>query len=390
MANELRTFAHILRGTDGRAAKPDGNRRREMSDTRSNAARRALRKTYAVEQRHSTSMTWEECEEAFLKSRTLGVYGATKAVRPRTIQEYRWDLGKFFDFMRSKGLTHYNQLTEALVLDYILFTQNQGRSAATRRKYLISLRAFFKWVSRDPQCRDAGMTSFSSCLPRIGRAIRRMFVPSREQMQKFLSGFDQSLIWGRRDYTACCLMIDTGARIGEVCNLEEDDFRWQMGMVNLFGKTGEHFVPFSDDTGQLIKKWLRFRSDFARPECRKLFISRYGDPCTPDLFRQSLEDSLKRTGLDKELGNDTISCHTLRHYFCTMYLVNGGTLQGLQKITGHKSLDTLMVYVNLAQQMTMVKEEHKKASPSSNALRDAEQKKRQAHQRKIRLELDKL
>jgi site-specific recombinase XerD len=128
----------------------------------------------------------------------------------------------------------------------------------------------------------------------------------------------------------------------------------------------------------------------ARPECRKLFISRHGDPCTPDLFRQSLEDNLKRTGLDKELGNDTISAHTLRHFFCTMYLVNGGTLQGLQKITGHKSLDTLMVYVNLAQQMTMVKEEHKKASPLSNALRDAEQKKRQAHVRKLTMQFDKL
>jgi hypothetical protein len=62
----------------------------------------------------------------------------------------------------------------------------------------------------------------------------------------------------------------------------------------------------------------------------------------------------------------------------------------LQKITGHKSLDTLMVYVNLAQQMTMVKEEHKKASPLSNALRDAEQKKRQAHVRKLTMQFDKL
>jgi site-specific recombinase XerD len=46
-----------------------------------------------------------------------------------------------------------------------------------------------------------------------------------------------------------------------------------------------------------------------------------------------------------------------------MYLVNGGTLHNLQRITGHKNLDTLMIYVNLANQMTTVRAEHEKVSP---------------------------
>ena len=73
-----------------------------------------------------------------------------------------------------------------------------------------------------------------------------------------------------------------------------------------------------------------------------------------------------------------------------MYLVNGGTLHGLQKITGHKTLDMLMVYVHLAQQMTMVKDEHEKASPLANMLRKPEQRRNLTRIRKIRMELDKL
>src|SRR2546422_1059178 len=99
----------------------------------------------------SPGMSWEEAEVAFLRSRKLGIYGATRAAKPRTLQEYSWDLKKFFDFQRSIGNTNYNQLTEKAVLDYVAHLQGNGWSPATQRKYLISLKAFFRWVERDPE-----------------------------------------------------------------------------------------------------------------------------------------------------------------------------------------------------------------------------------------------
>lgn len=325
----------------------------------------------------SPGMSWDEAEAAFIRSRKLGIYGASKAVKPRTVQEYRWDLKQFFDFQRSIGNTHYNQLTEKAVLDYVAHLQSNGWSPATQRKYLISLKAFFRWAERDPECKEANMQSFTRFMPRISKEIRRTFVPSKEQMQAFLAGFDKTLIWGLRDYTACAFMLDTGARIGEVCNLEPDDFRWQLGLVNLEGKTGERLVPFNfETTGRLIKNWMRERTRFAHPECKRVFVTRFGGDCTPDTFRQAFEDNLKRTGLDKVLGDETISAHTLRHYFCTMYLVNGGTLHNLQRITGHKTLETLMIYVNLARQMTTVSEEANRVSPLSTLLNTKQEQKR--------------
>jgi len=243
-------------------------------------------------------LRWDDAETQFLRSRKLGIYGATRAVKPRTIVEYRWDLKQFFDFVRSREITHYGQLTESLILDYVEHLQSNGWSKATQRKYLISLKAFLKWVERDPACR--GLTSFVRVLPRIGKEIRRTFIPSVEQMEMFRQGFDRLVIWGLRDYTAVCVMLDTGARIGEVCNLEPDDFKWDVGLVNLDGKTGERLVPFDlETTGQLIREWMRARLQFAHEDCKKVFISRFGGECSPDTFRQSFEDNLKRTGLDK-------------------------------------------------------------------------------------------
>jgi integrase/recombinase XerD len=314
-------------------------------------------------------MTWDESLAGFLRSRRLGIDGASRAVKPRTIEEYEWDLGLFFDFLRNRGITHYNKLTEKIVHDYIEHLQSKERgkggwSKATQRKYLISLKAFFHWVGLDQDCKDANMVSFFTSLPRIGKEVRREFIPSQEQMERFRKGFDKNVIWGLRDWTVLTLMLDTGARVGEVCNLEEVDIHWDNCLVNLDGKTGKRLVPFDpDSTGRALRHWLAVRTKYAHPACKKVFVSRYGGNCSPNTFAQSFSDNLKKIKLDTELGDNTISCHTVRHYFCTMYLVHGGTLHNLQRITGHKTMDTLMLYVNLAQQLSTVQEEHSRVSP---------------------------
>ena len=318
----------------------------------------------------SPGMTWDEALAAFLRSRQLGTCGAHHAVKPRTIKEYEWDLNVFFDYVRGRGLARYNQLTEKTIQDFVAWLQSPDRGKggwgkATQRKYLISLKAFFRWVELDQGCKQEQMKPFHKSLPRIGKAIRREFIPSQEQMDTFRNGFDKEIIWGLRDWTVVTLMLDTAARIGEVVNLELDDFYWDVSLVNLDGKTGKRLVPFDPKiTGRAIQQWIIVRENYAKKDGKKVFISRHdGGSCMVNTFEQSFADNLKKTGLEKALGENTISCHTVRHYFCTMYLVNGGTLHNLQRITGHKNLDTLMIYVNLANQMTTVRAEHEKVSP---------------------------
>jgi hypothetical protein len=72
-------------------------------------------------------MSWDEALAAFLESRQRGINGAQHAVKPRTIAEYKWDLAVFFDFVRGLGLTHYNQLTERIVQNYVAFLQSPDR-----------------------------------------------------------------------------------------------------------------------------------------------------------------------------------------------------------------------------------------------------------------------
>jgi site-specific recombinase XerD len=313
-------------------------------------------------------MTFDETMEKFLQSRRLGINGANHAVKDRTLHEYKGDLKVFFDFVKGLGMTCYAELKPETINAFLEFMQSPERgkggwSKATQRKYLISLKAYFRWVTLDPDCKAAKMESFFTNLPRIGKEVRREFVPSQAQMDTFRNGFDKTVVWGLRDWTVLTLMLDTGARVGEVCNLEPEDVYWDVSMINLEGKTGKRLVPYSEETGQALAVWMNIRKKYIHEGCNKVFVSRYGGATIPNTFAQAFSDNLKRTRLDKTLGDETISCHTVRHYFCTMYLVNGGMLHNLQKITGHKTMDTLMIYVNLASQMKTVAEEHSRVSP---------------------------
>jgi integrase/recombinase XerD len=91
--------------------------------------------------------------------------------------------------------------------------------------------------------------------------------------------------------------------------------------------------------------------------------------------RLSFDRQRKLTKLGaSEHGNLTI--HTVRHFFCTYYLVNGGALHNLQRITGHRSVQTLMIYVHLANQIKSVAAEHSRVSPLKNPGRGAAKKTR--------------
>lgn len=65
----------------------------------------------------------------------------------------------------------------------------------------------------------------------------------------------------------------------------------------------------------------------------------------------------------RQAGLKGVRCspHTLRHTMAKNFLLNGGDLFSLQKILGHRSLDVVRLYVNLASED--VKIQHRKHSP---------------------------
>jgi site-specific recombinase XerD len=325
-----------------------------------------LRSRYTVREER---MDFDEVLTLFVRSRRSGTVTAARPARERTIYEYEYDLNKFFGWMQSKGVKRYSEIRRTHVADFIEHYQSLDLKPSSKGKMFRSVRALFNFTRKDEDCRRVGLTDFTSLLPRIPKNEKNLYIPSVNTMMEFLNALDQTVMWGLRDYVVTCLILDCGVRIGEVCELTPEHIKWDSAhiLVPEEGKTGTRIVPIDRETTiPLLKRWVHVREKFAKVP--QLFVSKYGGKCSPNTFDQSFDEIRQATNIGKEKDGN-LTPHTVRHFFCTYYLVNGGSLQTLQQITGHESLETLMIYVHYANQLSVVKAEHAKVSPLKNLPR---------------------
>ena len=65
--------------------------------------------------------------------------------------------------------------------------------------------------------------------------------------------------------------------------------------------------------------------------------------CSETTLQKALNRAKAKTAISKHFG-----CHNLRHSFATHLLINGHDVRTVQKLLGHKSLKTTMVYLHIA------------------------------------------
>jgi site-specific recombinase XerD len=149
--------------------------------------------------------------------------------------------------------------------------------------------------------------------------------------------------------TVVLLGGDAGLRLGEVLALEQTrcDTRNERLLVELSEVKGE-----VQDT-----KGLAFRSLRMTPRlCEAIRVQKHshgprlllndeGEPVTPALITKWLAAAQKAAGIAKTTGE----AHILRHTFCSHLAMKGVPVLTIQKLAGHKNLNTTLRYMHLAE-----------------------------------------
>jgi integrase/recombinase XerD len=320
-------------------------------------------------------------KDRFLLSRRTGTYGATRRATPKTLESYESGIDKLFAYLRSQGVTVWEAVTRTHIQSFVASMNMQIESGAMKQSSVWvtfrTMRALFYFIEKQE---DFKWESFRSSLPKIPKANGRKWIPSPAQVKQFLESFDQETIWGFRDYVMSMVMLDCGARVGELCNLTSSDILWDANMIVLLGKkriggvqvarkvslSETHVMP-------LLKQWNRVREKIAKVD--KFFVTRNGGVLEPEKVGDEFDKNWQRAGIETDQSGK-ITPHVFRHYFCTRYLVNGGKIENLHQITGHEELSTLMIYVHMAAELSHVQEEHRRVSPLDSLYSSDTRKKR--------------
>lgn len=158
-----------------------------------------------------------------------------------------------------------------------------------------------------------------------------------------------------RDRAMILLLLDTGIRASELCELRVFQVDLRNLRVTVLGKgSKERMVPFSSRTGQAVWKYLASSTN-GEDKSGCLFLGRDGQP----LARSGLRHVLQRIG--ERAGVEGVTVHRFRHTFAIEFLRNHPNVFALKRMLGHESLEMVQRYLDLVQ--ADVEKAHQDASP---------------------------
>ena len=215
--------------------------------------------------------------------------------------------------------------------------EDRGNAAATIKRRLACLRAFYAWAERRG---DITASPFRTAeiriqlpkkLPRCLKAaeLRSLFA-ARTKAFKTMA-------------LAVSLLFTTGMRVGELVALKVGDIDLERRTIRVHGKGSRErqvFVSHDDVLAELSKN-LNDRAD-AGPQDFQLIITKSGQAASTAWVRRHLRDLAVSAGIKRR-----ITPHMLRHSAATSLLEAGVDMRFVQRLLGHQSIATTEIYTHV-------------------------------------------
>lgn len=272
-----------------------------------------------------------------------------RSVSEETRRAYRRVTKEFFRFLRSKHPAEINQGDVQRWRDHLISLK---KSDATVRLKLSVIRSMFDYL------KIAGIVQNNPALTKLVRPpaqsndLRGRALTNKE-VNYLLSGPDQNVTEGARDYALILLMLRTSLRVGEACSLKVSSIKWSHGrwILKFKVKGGrERTIPLPAEVKKAVDNYLRLdrdRRQILRSDGAEAFIFQ---PITnyrtltfnKPLSKQMAWNIVRKWGEFSGIGK--ISPHDLRRTAITKALDQGLTYRQVQMMSGHRDPKTVMRY----------------------------------------------
>ena len=273
----------------------------------------------------------------------------------KTIKHVCLSIRTFYRFLVDSGLpTDIRLISVQHLQRYALYLRNKARfsnhrlipqqeghlSEYTVNNYLRGLQSFCAWLRRD-EILDVRLFE----IYRIAKPPEKtLSILTPEQVEAMIKAATGGMAF--RDRLIVLILYDNGMRASELCRLDIDNVFLDRHLLRILGK-GRVWreVPIGTRATKELWQWLKFhRLQPANNQIKNVFLTSQGK----SLNKDTLEIIVRSLGNAAGITGVKLAPHTLRHSFATHYLKGGGDLLTLQRIMGHKSVETLKIYVHLS------------------------------------------
>jgi integrase/recombinase XerD len=260
---------------------------------------------------------------------------------PLTIEAYRRDIVRCAAFARDHGANGPDQLTPAILREYVYSLKDLGLAGSSIRRNVSALRTWFRvmlaegLVTHDPTERIESQQRWQT-LPDVLTVDEVLELLAAPQLEEPLAFRDRAMLE---------LAYGAGLRVSEWITLAVKDVLLEEGLVRVFGKgSKERLVPIGRSAIGAVAVYMReLRPTLERGSAKgTLFLNSRGEQLTRMGAWKILRKYVEKTGIEK-----TVSPHTLRHSFATHLLEGGADLRAVQEMLGHADIATTQIYTHV-------------------------------------------
>lgn len=238
-------------------------------------------------------------------------------------------------------------------------TEDRPLSDHTINSYVRALRAFSQWLT------DEGYTS-EPILKRLRapKMTKKTPIPlCAEEIADIVCALNPRTEIGARDQAIFLLLLDTGMRAGEICNLRLSDLHLDDGYAIVLGKgRKQRPVKIGARAAKAVRFYLLHWRQPTRTQVNHVFLTCRGVTSDTDIFAASGGEPLTVNALGqifRRIGRLTgiprLHPHLLRHTFACMHLLRYRDPFALKSLLGHTTLTMTNHYCEAVQQMEVVR-----------------------------------
>lgn len=271
-----------------------------------------------------------------------------KKLSNNTIETYRNDLNKFYEYFKDREVNRNN-------FDLFIESLKKEKLEDKTINHIIGVvKSFYNYYST--------YYDKPNKLENVPRLKMKKTLPKVLSVDEVSNLLDINCItsFDYRNKAMLELMYSSGLRVSELLNLTITDIDLHNNIVKVNGKgSKERIVPIGDYATEALNIYINeHRNSLLKKNVLTdiLFLNNHGKKMSRSGFFKIIQRIAEEKGIKKE-----ISPHTLRHSFATHMLEYGADLRSIQELLGHENMSTTSIYTHV--QTDLLRDSYDKYHP---------------------------